>query len=458
MPLFNIPFWERGKFLDWLSVFAPQADAYSVDISPFYRIWDEYGKITGDEWGQMFQPIMGDNGTVVSWGQSDTWGKGPLKGDYTPPEIVPHEFGQEDSILKSLSSAGELESTLLGWVNSNKITEAEAIGYYDQYGPIIDPYGYLGFGEDVKNYLSSAVSQKELEQKVASLGLDNDTATSVLNTILKGETGFAIKGAKARLEGEAQAVKKSASDHIIQWVNYISNNPYLTPDVMKPYSDRFKKSIDEYMETGDPSSFHVVTSELAALSNQKEIEGKKEPTADDILSRFASLTKLTKATERPEVTPLGKTAEKYLEGSGLGAGTKLRGFLEGQLPGIAEDTQKARQEWWQRMSAQPREQENILDLLTQWSRFAGKSQEAGTLAPTQEDIFYGTGGLRSLAEQSASRLRERLTGLATQGQQTGPVEDPFITSLKKKRKTLIPDYFRQPGAGLVNRLTPAVKY
>jgi len=141
--------------------------------------------------------------------------------------------------------------------------------------------------------------------------------------------------------------------------------------------------------------------------------------------------------ERPPLSSPEDIVKQFAEGTGLAKGTKLRQFMEGEvIPGAVEETKAAREAWWNRL----------------------KGVETRTSPLYGADEYYDPRTrerrLFELAEETIPRGWLKTPTEKLQKEFVG--EDPLKAALRKKK--LRPEYFRQPGAGLVSRLTPSIRF
>ena len=179
---------------------------------------------------------------------------------------------------------------------------------------------------------------------------------------------------------------------------------------------------------------------------------------------------------RPALPEAEEITKPFVEETGLGKGTRLMSFLEGEfIPEILKETKGAREEWWRKMHPEPEGGKDIEGQIAQLQeearRWAGLAW--GSRAAPETDVsggvFYGPGGLRNVAEQAyrgalrqlGERMSEQEMGRGGDGggehpEPLRPGPDPLIAALRKKK--YMPEYYRGAGTGLVSRLTPAIRY
>ena len=178
---------------------------------------------------------------------------------------------------------------------------------------------------------------------------------------------------------------------------------------------------------------------------------------------------IAQSTQPPSLI---EASESFLGETGLGRGTKLRSFIESEIPDIAQSTEPARQEWreqWDKFNI-PQEQtfeeardfQNIL---------ADKWRDIAQKAPVGAGVdFFGEGGLKNtalaaqakaIAERDALKPKTFATFAEREAHRANRLKqhlekDPFKAALKTT--DFRSQFFRQPGTGLVSRLTPSVKF
>ena len=250
--------------------------------------------------------------------------------------------------------------------------------------------------------------------------------------------------------------------------------------------DEAKRLQEAYVSGEEPQGIILSYLENIAVRG-KSLGEQRVSETDRVINTMAGLAQRPQQAEwqRPPLPGTEEVTKSFLEGTGLAAGTKLRSYLEGTLipgKGIPEtiaQTAEARQRWWEQMNRQPSPdvaaglamgKEELTGLGELWKSLPSQ-KVTGEVAGAE---FAGAGyfepsGLKGMVER-AYRQKEGILGqqtaenkaLVAQYEREGypgqpkPEPDPLLEALKKKKYRA--EYFRQPGAGLRNVLTPAVRY
>ncbi len=169
--------------------------------------------------------------------------------------------------------------------------------------------------------------------------------------------------------------------------------------------------------------------------------------------------------QQPLMPTAAETAQPIIEqlGAGLAPGTRLRGFLESQergafVPQIAQETATARQDWWNRMypALLPRKQQTgDLARIAQRAWESSPEYQALLRGKPQLEIAEGRAGGRRYAREYETETETWQRRMAQAKAAWG--EDPLTKALREA-KPFRPEYYRQPGTGLVPRLTPSVRF
>lgn len=270
-----------------------------------------------------------------------------------------------------------------------------------------------------------------------------------------------------RAEGKRQEFREGREQKLSQVWEQLSRQPLTAPYL----KDITETEVEAYLTGQSDNLLNKMSgiweeANLAQRAQSKEAREAKR--ADVALAGIAELGKPPPKEEfvRPAMPGTEKVIKSFLGETGLAKGTKLRSFLAGQIiPGVLEETRGARERWWQRMHPEPVHEEDytatkarLQEQARGWANLAW-----GPRASTEEVLggtYWGPGGLAGRAETSYRAVLRHLGKLRPEdfdyepAPATGP--DPLIAALKKKK--FRPEYYRQPGAGLVRALTPAVRY
>ena len=367
-----------------------------------------------------------------------------------------------EEALEFAKTFEELKSWLDEWVKKAYITKGQAADAYDKHRLRIDPYTFLDVPEEIKEYLNAFTSERDLADRLQRLGIEESMANQLYQGILSGETpsGLAMRQAKGRALTEAekaQVAREDRSRDLMQAWNQTFNNPLVTQQDLARSREALNRSSEAFLAGEDATIF----TELSAINQRAEQRAVGEgQTAEALLAGLRREGVREPAERKPIPGELG-VARSFLEETGLGAGTRLRSFIAGQIPGIAEGTRGARERWWRGVQEpQPptfeEEQSRAQAEMGRWGRMA-------LTAPSSEiagGVYYGPGGLRAIAQRAYQRSQEVVSGLRPEdfpeAEPTTTPEDPFLTELKRRRYRA--EYFRQPGTGLARRLTPAARF
>ena len=278
--------------------------------------------------------------------------------------------------------------------------------------------------------------------------------------------------AAGRVEGKRQEFREKRETALSQVWEQLERQP-LTAPYLKDITDT---EIEEYVSGQSDKLWDKllgITEQANLAQRARSKEAREAQRAEAFFGGMAELGRIPPEEEfvRPPIPGEEKVAKSFLEETGLAKGTKLRSFLAGEfIPGIAEETKAARGEWWRRMHPEPERGKDIGSQIAQLQeearRWAGLAW--GPRAAPETEVsggtYYGEGGLRAVAERAyrhaveslGERQAERERGGDGEGRVPAPGEDPFIAALRERRYK--PEYYRRPGAGLVSRLTPAIRY
>jgi len=170
--------------------------------------------------------------------------------------------------------------------------------------------------------------------------------------------------------------------------------------------------------------------------------------------------------QRPPLPGYSTVTGPFTESIPFGEGTRLRSFIESEIPGIVSQTAKERQAWWERMNPEPEPEEPTFESET--TRLKGeiaRNQSQAASAPTSEytgTTYWGEGGAAGQAARNAASAMQRLEALRPEDftpmvtRANRPFEeDPLVLELR--RRNWWARYNRLPGSGLAGSLTPPVR-
>ena len=227
----------------------------------------------------------------------------------------------------------------------------------------------------------------------------------------------------------------------------------------------------------------AIDAETARLAEQDRLRGEEQTNQALLrerrpitgIPRLTSINNITGEREydytgeppfqRPPIPGARGVVEPFLAGIGYAPGTRLRSFIESEVPQMARDLASERQAWWERMNPEPDTTQTFEDVQNQLQAEAEKWQGIAAVAPTSEttaNTVWGPGGLAGIANQAYQEATKRLGALnpADFGTRTAlqpeVEEDPLAKALK--RRNFLADYYKMPGTGTVNRLSRAVRF
>lgn len=400
-----------------------------------------------------------------------------VKSPETPLEAQPTKRKLPDFLegeLEFISTLEELEQLLLSWITSGYITQEQAGNAYETHALRIDPYTYLGVPEDVKQDLGGFTSEKDLADRITRLGLDESIGNQLYQGILSGETAAskAMRAAGGRgvtAQEQAQLSREERAGYLSEALSSVYNDPLITQQDLAGIRESLAGGTEAFL-TGQSDDIMMRLGELKQQVAQRS--AREGQTADALLASMRRPGAAPKREELPAIPGAKGVAESFLEGTKLGKGTKLREFIASEIPDIWEGTRAAREKWWRKMHEPVPDLETLESARGRLTAEAGKWARIGKAAPTSEiagGTYYGPGGLKAIAQRAYEYAQQNLAGLRPEDYPSGQVrpgfdiwgdpiggEDPFLAELRKRRfKT---EYYRQPGAGLARRLTPAARW
>lgn len=359
----------------------------------------------------------------------------------TPGFERAEEFGEEEiptledieEEVKLIEDPDELQAALKPYVDSGAITKTQAKRLWGKYSLPIEAQEYLRVytsKNDLADRLNYLMTEGWLEEGDAYFLYGDYTDVDEI------EAGMAIRKAAERAEEAAYKVR------------VVETRAKGELAAAKFYGQQEQERLDRGLREGIEA-----TTAYSALAGMAELA--KRPTSQ---------------WQRPPLPSTEKVAKSFLKETGLAEGTRLRQFLEGKiLPEVVGETREAREAWWKRMHQPQPDVPAALQLL--------EKEKWGWLdimkeAPSTEEyggIYFGEGGLKDLAQRSFVQ-RKKMLKQQTEEQQAlvgqyeaegypgrpKPSPDPLIEALRRRKWR--PEYMRRPGAGLVSRLTPAVRY
>jgi len=347
------------------------------------------------------------------------------------PEFPYNDDGTPDTkkigeILRGLGSIDELNKVLDAWFDAGDITQEVSDELTDTYAPQIDPYTYRGISDEVKKDLSSFTSKEDLADRLSKYGLDKEYAGQLHKDILSGVgTGaMALRGAEGRtLAGQVEAQAERERVQYEGEVRRLQEGQEITALLDRlqrdPANIEALQAVEPLIKTFNEGQYQEGLGEdIYRRLSEIDRGSQREAVRQDLISRETQqiernmMAMEQQRRDRPaqqaasmlRAFPVPEVGET-LERAGLGAGTRLRAFAEqeAQRPSLRQE----RLDWWR----------SVL------GHFGGTDPQSyakarqAKLDPARYDPARRLGG----------------------------------EELRKK-------YFRQPGAGLVGRLTPGVRY
>ncbi len=430
-----------------------------------------------------------------------------------PPDIAGPEFplagGQQDieRELGSLGSLDELDEVLRSWLEQGFITENEALGYARELGPLVDPETYFGLSAEDVNYLSAAGNDKELADRILEFGVEGSQASDLFRGfgVLRGAPRGAIRGArgrslaeqveqtqeKERQRFEGEAVRLRQQNEIDQTLSRLRQDPAMAEELAKlePMLAAFRgtetpfdirEELGGEVErspgapvVGDPAVGEQIRGRLREIEQRSQREkvlralsvvpGRDIDTREEAEARrFRKWVRQMPSGQGIVETLLVDVAaarkgrkERFRRPEGLEPGTRLAQFFQSELAQKESELDtsisdflrrastsqfgKTRKEWW----------ENL---------FSRRDRPD----PGQSAVFRRM--IRRDPTLSPQQIREQLNPEILRNQ--GPVRgtDPIFGLMKEFNFNLLLEpgfrkrFFRQPGAGLARRLTPAARF
>jgi len=395
---------------------------------------------------------------------------------FVPPEY-PGDANVEDT-LNGIKTLDDLYDTLSKWVKGGIISQQDSKDLWDTQALRI---AYLSVPEATKADLQQFTSEAELAKKISKLGLDKQVADTLYTGILEGMTGLDVMGMGEKgaiseaLEGARGQVSSQTLDRLTK--EYTAPNKMYLADEVERVIEREKQQfqgeiakIQEANEIGglfervrrNPSVDVSALSQVKKLydtmksspyqeglgeeiyrrlteidrqaQQQAKIDYLKGPSGTNLLPGEYSMRDVVNAREENVLAgiqargvPSGQgIVDRLTEGAGYAPGTRLESFIRGELGRSAQtpEMRERRQRWWAGVTSGSR---GTTPQAYAYSRLLASpelnpSEVGGILSPDYAPVFG----------------------------------DPLYSAYNKeemKRR-----YFRQPGAGLVNRLTPSVRF
>ena len=389
-----------------------------------------------------------------------------------------------EDALSGLQSLEELWITIQSWLDGGYISKADAADLFDSQSLRI---AYLSVPEEVQKELQQFTSEVDLAGRINRLGLDKDTSDALYEGILRETSDLGIQEMKNRgaiskaLEGAREQVssqtlkgltkkytepnamyladevenviaqekqkfqgeltKMQEKNQIDQLYFKFQNDPNINPMELS----KLKTMVDSFSK-GDyqPGLGQAIYDNLQIAGNQLQQQSKidylKGASGTGLLPGEIDMRAVANARQQalrnyvPQMQSPQPVIENVLAGANYAPGSRLSGFITGELQKSLQDPamQKARETWWREVSRSSRD-------------------------PIVTQLNWGS----SLASRNLARdpsLSPDELGKLLSGVYSGIGADPLYGGGRYKPEEVKKRYYRQPGTGLVNRLSPSVRY
>ncbi len=362
--------------------------------------------------------------------------------------VLPALAPEVQAYLEQYISNVDLANRLSNLVSQNLLDEAMAGSLYNS---------ILG---------RSPISEAKALAEAKSYGFGIEEAQLAYDqaqAILDKQAGMYIRAGSGRnltAQGKAQADREKRAGDLTEALNYTYNNPLIKPDDLVKAG--ITREAGEAFLSGQPSD---IVNRLTTLNQQFQEKSNAEGQTAEALLAGLNKPRTKESYELPAIPEELPIAKSFLQGTGYGEGTKLRGFIADEIPDIAQEQRKNREAWWKALNTPATEPTTYG---SEQERYRAEAENWGNVAaaaPSSEyagGTYYGTGGLKAIAEQAYKSAQERLSGLRPEDYSAGmpntevPGEDPLVAALKRRK--FISEYYRQPGTGLVPRLQPSARW
>ena len=342
---------------------------------------------------------------------------------------------------------------------------------------------YRGLTDDeikwlIDNYRGSSWLEQQLYSYINSRRISQEEAATIFDTVTNQVPirERQLSAWEQRVDKQTEAWKqkqqvatqerKARETHLSYIFEEFEKNP-----VVAPYLNDIRQSeIDAFLSGQSGELLPKLSQMWTGAYEAQKAQVRESAEAQRAQRQLASMGGVGETPKeqwvRPPVSGTEDVTKGFLEETGLGTGTRLRNFLEGEfIPGIAEETRGAREQWWQRMHPEPsgretydEERRRVQEEAFRWGQMAYGPGQASSEAYLG-DTYYGEGGLRATAERAYRTALGRLGEMKpddTEEVWPKPGPDPLIAALREKK--FRPEYYRGAGTGLVSRLTPSVRY
>lgn len=428
------------------------------------------------------------------WKLSHAWGTGwqtdPVFLFWETEIPEGQQFQQLPQTLQGIPGAENLDDYLFNLINQGVLSQEESDAFYEEYADnaqmLVEGTNYLdylGATPEIKQFITGYTSKNDLADRLNQLKLDDVTFDNLYKTLLgqETETGLAMRGAQGRSvadqqklqeqleKGEMAPLKRERAQYyqaLNPALQQTWDNPLVRREEMAPLLQNLEQfqGVDIY----DPRNAGQVSSFLKNLNTLAAQRGEREEQANKALLAGLGENRLSRQLAEAVMPSAAKAIpgergvfESFISGTGLGEGTKLRNFITSEAGDIAGNLREERQKWWERMNAPEPEtfeeaQSRAQQEANRWKMIAGSASSATYTGRT----FWGEGGLAGIAQKAyedalgaGARLKPEDFG---RPEPRVAEEDPFAMALRKRK--FQQEYYRQPGTGIVSRLSPSIKF
>jgi len=157
----------------------------------------------------------------------------------------------------------------------------------------------------------------------------------------------------------------------------------------------------------------------------------------------------------------------FQRGIPYGEGTRLRSFLESQIPETVRNMQPVRESWWRRMNTPEPQGESYDEAMGRLQSEGSRLSALAGSAPTGSYLggtYFGEGGPAAAAQTALDYNQQNIANLNPEdfsggyATQMNNEEDPLKAALEKLMVGYKPKYYRQPGTGMAGRLQPSLRF
>ena len=422
----------------------------------------------------------------VDWGNTlDKGFAGLFSGNQplTTPTPTPAPEQDPFAFLGQATSPEELNAMLLELAQRGIITPEEGDALQAKY-----------YWQAQNNFLGQYTSHRDLEDKIEGLDLDDAVKAELYDQTLKNtrsvfearyrnpENGRVNKDLVKQAEsqdlalraarGRRMAVERQQRE-LAEEAAYKNQPTYLTDSQMNRVAIPASQGVDLGALLNSSLFLQQSRDNGAGQRNEALLNTMQQPRRTP--GEFVGALGGGRGAQQPDA---GRTLMELLGGTGLAQGTRLRSFIESELPGMERENRGARQSWWGAMSGgsggSPTYEDEQQRLRNEAAGWQGVAANASGDA-LSGGVYYGEGGLKAIAEaayqnalnnlgnltgapepEDSDPMQARIKSMARGNEPVTPYEDPLKTAYRNRNWWA--EYNRQPGTGQANRLTPAARY